>query len=240
MLSLLVVMDDPNTIDPSTDVGKFVDLHDARRPVVRDDGRVSVALAQTMETVHEGRDSRLSVRDAIAADAAAIATLGRTAFMAVHDGLVDARVLGAVTEQAYALPELRRCIARCATAPDAHFLVAEEEDGDIRGFVHFDSFGDRPELHRIYVDRALTGRGVGRALLSELERRIPDGVEYILMVVASNQRAVRFYLREGFEVESQVDDAVELYGRQMGLRLPAARVPLIVMRRIVQHTAEEE
>ena len=175
----------------------------------------------------------VSVRDAVAGDAAQIARFGPTAFAAAHEGLAPATAIETVVAETYAEPALRHCIARCADAPDAHFLVAEQEDR-LLGFLHFDSFGERPELHRIYVERAATGRGIGAALIRELELRLPARTTYILLVVEANERAVAFYRREGFHEERREADGLPLYGLHMQLGLPQnAPLPILVFRKTV-------
>src|SRR6266542_4626335 len=74
------------------------------------------------------------VREALAADAPAVATIGRVAVRETYSDLINARsVMAAIVGQSYALDALRGCIARCVSAEDAHFLVAERR-GRIVGF----------------------------------------------------------------------------------------------------------
>jgi ribosomal protein S18 acetylase RimI-like enzyme len=176
------------------------------------------------------------VRDAVAPDAAAVASIGKVAVPATYKDLIDdAAVLEAIVEQSYALDPLRECIARCARAVDAHFLVAER-DGQIVGFLHYDCEGREPELHRIYVDPTQKRRGIGRALLQELHRRLASGDSYILMVVAANQPAVAFYERHGF-VEAARVDGVAYMRERMGVEFAAGapHVPALILRFTKQH-----
>ena len=167
---------------------------------------------------------RALIRDATPDDAPAIARIGRDAFSATHGPLIPAELLDAVIEQTYSPDALLECISSCAAAPDAHFLVADR-DGQVRGFLHFDCFGPRPELHRIYVARELTGHGVGAKLLHELERRLAAGTTYVLLVIAGNNGALRFYAREGFRDEQAIE-AARFYSRQMGVTFPSASAPV--------------
>ena len=65
------------------------------------------------------------VRDALPADAAGIASIGKVAVPETYKDLIrNASVLSAIVEQSYALKALTECVARCATSEDAHFLVA--------------------------------------------------------------------------------------------------------------------
>ena len=171
------------------------------------------------------RSPRALIRDATPDDAPAIARIGRDAFTATHQELIPAELLDAVIEQTYSPDALMDCITSCAAAPDAQFLVAES-DGHVRGFIHFDCFGPRPELHRIYVARELTGRGLGTELLHELERRLDAGTTYVLLVIAGNDGALRFYTREGFRNEQAIE-AAGFYSRQMGVTFPRGSAPEI-------------
>lgn len=147
---------------------------------------------------------------------------------AQFDGLVDAVVVDAVATQTYEPPVVADCIARCARARDAVFLVGEI-DGTVVGYLHYDSFGQEPELHRIYIDQRFRSQGVGASLVETLHARLqPD--TYILLVVKGNDGAVRFYERNGLTQES-VLDGIEHY-QAAGVRFPPNPKPfeLVVMR----------
>jgi GNAT superfamily N-acetyltransferase len=179
------------------------------------------------------RSPRALIRDATPDDAAAIARIGPVAFAATHRELVPPEVIEAVVEQTYSPEALVDCITSCAAARDAHFLVAES-DGSVRGYLHFDCLGPRPELHRIYVAGELTGRGLGAKLLHELERRLDAGTTYVVMVIAGNRRALSFYAREGFREEQRIE-AVGFYSRHMGVEFPrrSAPLPAVLLRKTV-------
>lgn len=144
------------------------------------------------------------VRVAKAADAPAIGAIGRVAFPEVHNEIVGAEFAAAVVEQTYSVGALTECIRRCAEADDAEFLVAER-DGEVVGYLHYDSAGAEPELHRIYVDPARKRGGIGSALMRELHTRLPSGCSYILLVAEANTAAQAFYERHGLTVERHVD-----------------------------------
>lgn len=168
------------------------------------------------------------VRDATPADAEAISRIGRTAMPVQFRGLVDAVVVDAVATQTYEPGALVECIARCATAKDAAFLVAEL-DGVVVGYLHFDSFGEDPELHRIYIAEQYRSQGVGAALVDELHVRLRPQT-YILLVVKGNDGAVRFYERHGLTREAVLDGIAHY--EDAGVVFPPNPQPfqLIVMR----------
>lgn len=180
---------------------------------------------------------RTLIRDATPDDAPAIAHIGRDAFAATHRTLIPAALLDAVIEQTYSPDALVDCITACTATRDAHFLVAEG-DGRIRGYLHFDCFGARPELHRIYVARELTGHGLGTKLLHELERRLDRGTTYVLLVIAGNDGALRFYTREGFRDEQTIE-AAAFYSRQMGVTFPVGSTPVrgLLLHKTIRRTS---
>ncbi len=143
-------------------------------------------------------------------------------------GLVDAVVVDAVATQTYEPEAVAECIRRCTDSDSAVFLVAEV-DGDVVGYLHFDSFGDEPELHRIYIDEKFRSQGVGKALVDKLHSRLQTET-YILLVVKGNDGAVRFYERHGLTQEAVIDGIHHYTGA--GVSFPANPQPfeLIVMR----------
>jgi ribosomal protein S18 acetylase RimI-like enzyme len=169
------------------------------------------------------------VRDAVPEDAAATAAIGATGFRGSYATILAPGVIDAVIEQTYSPIEVADCVRRCVAAPHAQFLVAECDE-QVVGFLHFDSEGPEPELHRIYIERTQTGGGIGAALLRELHQRLPAAGSYILMVLASNTGAIRFYQRHGLDIESETD-AVSHYKDNMGFVPPdTPPVPALIMR----------
>ena len=112
-----------------------------------------------------------TIRDAHPADAAGVAAIGKEAVPETYRDIVDPVVLRNIVEQSYSIDALRTCIALCRDAGDAHFIVAEL-DGRVVGFLHYDSQGGDPELHRIYIEPMLKREGIGSALLRELHLRL--------------------------------------------------------------------
>jgi ribosomal protein S18 acetylase RimI-like enzyme len=169
------------------------------------------------------------VRDAIAADAEAVAAIGRVAFPLTHAGILHPLIVDAVVRQTYTAAAVRRCIEACAADPGAHFLVAASK-GRILGYLHYDRQGAGPELHRIYIEPQHAGRGFGTSLLAELHRRLPSGATYRLMTAADNAGALRFYQRHGFTIEAEVE-GLAYYREHMGVAFPvdAAPVPSLVL-----------
>jgi ribosomal protein S18 acetylase RimI-like enzyme len=81
-----------------------------------------------------------------------------------------------------------------------------EDDGAIVGFVTFGPSRDADaaglgEIYALYVDPARHQAGAGRLLMAEARRRLVDlGIEEaVLWVLQGNDRAARFYEREGWK-----------------------------------------
>ena len=71
-----------------------------------------------------------------------------------------------------------------------------EKDGEIQGFVG--AMGDY--IAGIFVDQRYRSAGIGRRLLESMKEQHPV---LSLGVYKKNKRAVRFYLREGFQVAEE-------------------------------------
>ena len=174
----------------------------------------------------------MSIRDATSVDAAAIASIGSVEFARTHEPLLGEAPTRAVVEQTYATEAVGESIARCTTAKDAHFLVAER-DGRVVGYLHYDAFGSEPELHRIYLEQEEIGRGTGTRLMEELHARLAPGSAYIVMCAVANEPARQFYGRHGLVEERRIPDGNKFYRDSMGVRFPpdAEPVPAVVLRR---------
>jgi len=172
----------------------------------------------------------LIVRTAVIADAPSVAAIGRVAFPAVHNDVVGPEFAAVVVEQTYSIEAVTECITRCTAAIDAEFLVAEQ-DGDVIGYLHYDSEGPEPELHRIYVDPGRKRGGVGGVLMRELHARLPPGREYVLLVAEANTDAQAFYQCHGLVVERKVEGTSH-HMNAIGIKVdvPPPPAPVFLMR----------
>jgi ribosomal protein S18 acetylase RimI-like enzyme len=152
------------------------------------------------------------------------------AFPALHNEVIGAKFAATVVEQTYSVEALTDCITRCANAEDAEFLVAER-DGDVVGYLYYDSEGAEPELHRIYVDPGQKRGGVGSALMRELHARLPPGGQYVLLVVDANTDARAFYERHGLVSERRIDGP-SYFGEAVAIEtdVPLPAADAIIMR----------
>jgi ribosomal protein S18 acetylase RimI-like enzyme len=83
--------------------------------------------------------------------------------------------------------------------PNAQVYVYEDPQG-IQGFVGLDHAG---AIAGIFVSGDMQSKGIGKALLDACKRLYPT---LSLNVYLKNQRAVDFYLREGFVVKKKQID----------------------------------
>ena len=103
--------------------------------------------------------------------------------------------------------ELDLCLT--SPVPDAPDLVAEADGGELVGWAASGPYRDGEvrtadaELYALYLRPEHIGRGVGRALLTEVTHRCASaGHRWMyLWVLKDNARARRFYEKYGFEPE---------------------------------------
>ncbi|HEY2544093.1 MAG TPA: GNAT family N-acetyltransferase [Gaiellaceae bacterium] len=165
------------------------------------------------------------VLDAKVEDAAAITAVGADAYRLLHEAWFEMATIETIVEQIYSVESLENCIACCRGSADAHFLVAYSGN-ELAGFLHYDSFGPEPELHRIYVRPEVKRAGVGSTLMATLHDRLRPGDSYMLLVAAANEPAITFYRRHGLSERRRVVDGLEAFRDHMGVALPPDLAPV--------------
>ena len=106
--------------------------------------------------------------------------------------------LGAIPPPAHDDDDVREYFAS-RVVPEMELWVAVQDDGDIAGILVLDGRW----VQQLYVEPALTGRGIGARLLDVAKRERPEGLR--LWTFASNAGAQRFYERHGFVEEARTD-----------------------------------
>jgi GNAT superfamily N-acetyltransferase len=140
------------------------------------------------------------IRPAEPGDAAAVAEIWQAGWRDGHLGHVPDALAEVRTDESFRV----RAAARLA---DTTVAVV---DGAVAGFVMI----DEDEVEQVYVSARNRGTGIAGALLREAERQVAAAghAEAWLAVVAGNERARRFYEREGwrdagpFAYEARVED----------------------------------
>lgn len=93
-------------------------------------------------------------------------------------------------------------------APGYPYIVAETDDGKIAGYAYANAFRARPAYrwtveNSVYVDAAMQGRGIGRALMIELlDRSEKAGFRQVIAVIggSAHKASIRLHESLGFEM----------------------------------------
>lgn len=122
----------------------------------------------------------------------------------------------ALEQECFSIPWSRQSFIAEMESPDAHVVVAVEEE--VLGFAIFHRLGDEGELFNIAVWPKYRGKGTGAALLQDVFKNArQNGVNRIFLEVRrSNEPAEKMYRSAGFQVcgvrknyyEAPVEDAV--------------------------------
>jgi len=81
------------------------------------------------------------------------------------------------------------------------------DNEEMIGFAAFGSYGEKSiKLHKLYLDVACHGRGIGTAALAEIEQRATSlrATTIILNVNKYNHKAINSYQRNGYQVAESV------------------------------------
>ncbi|MGJ3265094.1 MAG: GNAT family N-acetyltransferase [Salinarimonas sp.] len=141
------------------------------------------------------------IRPVRAEDVAAVRAALVASWHATYDRLHGAGKVSEITDRWHALAALSRQVDQ----PGAVFLVAEDEEGAVLGssLAHVADDGEAC-LRRLYVTPGAEGRGLGRRLLDETLARLAER-DVWLEVEPRNERAIRFYEREGFVLDRRAE-----------------------------------
>jgi len=165
-------------------------------------------------TIHPGRPE----------DHSAVATLYR-AVAAVEGGL--ARAAGEITDE-YVSHFLKKSVESGIT-----LMARQTGVRQVIGEIHAYALGPKVFAHvlgelTIAVHPAAQGRGVGKALFTELLRQVsenrPDVLRVELIARESNQKAIEFYQKLGFRIEGRFVDRIRSVGGGYESDIPMAWV----------------
>lgn len=109
---------------------------------------------------------------------------------------------------------------RIAEVQEGYPYLVILEDGRIEGYAYVHRFSERAAYHRsaeitIYLDKDATGRGYGRALYEEIERRLRgSGIHNLYAIVMHpGEGSMEFHERMGYRIVGRLTDAGEKFGR---------------------------
>jgi GNAT superfamily N-acetyltransferase len=144
----------------------------------------------------------VSIRDASVADARAIAEVLVAAWRWAYEGLLPEALLDGLSV------DDREAMWRegLSDPRSGRSCLVAEDRARVVGFVGYGppeeatESSEAGQVYAIYLDRAVAGTGVGRALFEEATRRLRDAghARAFLWVLETNERARRFYERAGW------------------------------------------
>ncbi|WP_048648790.1 GNAT family N-acetyltransferase [Nitratireductor soli] len=135
------------------------------------------------------------VRTAARGDLPAVRALLIETWHDTYDSLYGAARVAEITDAWHSIAALETRLAK----PNCEFVVADsgEEIGGM-AFAEALDAGKTVMLHQLYVRPQRQGRGIGVALLDEMEACFPDACQIRLEVEEANGKALAFYDAHGF------------------------------------------
>jgi GNAT superfamily N-acetyltransferase len=178
----------------------------------------------------------VEIRPATVDDGVLLAPLAEGALRATYAPFAQRVVYESVIAQTCTPQALAATIAAAtdgAGGAAGWFLVAVEGERPV-GFLDFGGDGHGLELRRLYTAADQTGRGIGAALLADLEARLAPGTTYTAIVHVANTRALAFWARHGFETVGVVDTRDHFQAhRGLSFTEPAEPEPALILERVV-------
>jgi len=143
------------------------------------------------------------VRTAGPRDVEAVRALLVETWHDTYDAIYGAERVTAITDDWHSIAALTARLER----PNSEFLVADD-GSQIAGMAFATTVDDGKTvmLHQLYVRPGAQGRGVGGLLLDEIESCFPDADKVRLEVEEKNEKAVAFYLAQGFSAVGRTEN----------------------------------
>jgi len=148
-----------------------------------------------------------TILEAIEDDAEAIRDLAETIWHACYPGIITPEQIEYMLGWMYAPERVRTEIGK---EKIVYLLVREKEA--LIGFAAFgpgDAEGEN-FIHKLYIDPAFQGQGIGTAVIREIERRAgAEGTErLVLRVNRNNRQAIGAYEKCGFQKQETICSAI--------------------------------
>lgn len=153
--------------------------------------------------------SKFTIRPLEEKDCAMIGPMLRRIWLYAYHGIQTEKELLTQSHKVHTPDQIRDEI----TDPNTHSVVAEV-DGKVIGHARSDLVDGVVSIFRLYVQREFYGRGIGKALLAEVESNFDPSLEVWLDVFEDNKRAVDFYLSQGYEIMERATE-VQSEGRDV-------------------------
>jgi diamine N-acetyltransferase len=137
-------------------------------------------------------------------DIPAVAELARVIWFEHYPSIISWSQIHYMLERGYASSVIAAELAR-----GVEWRLASD-GGRSFGFASWERYGDVVKLHKLYVERAARGRGVGRQLVevATLDARHSGAREMVLAVNKRNYASIRAYLGLGFSFQRAVCDEI--------------------------------
>lgn len=139
----------------------------------------------------------MKVRELESDDVDAVRRIARNSLEASYAHTLDDATIDAAVQDWYTRDELEAAI----TDDRACYLVAEDEAGEVAGFVQGRVSGDRGTVHWLHVDPDRRGEGVGSRLLTLAADALNEAGAATVRgeVLEVNEAGVAFYEDHGYE-----------------------------------------
>jgi ribosomal protein S18 acetylase RimI-like enzyme len=146
------------------------------------------------------------VRTAGERDLAAIRALLVETLHATYDAIHGVAKVSEITDERHSIASLRSRLTR----PNSEFLVAD--DGKRIGGIAFAAATADTKvvlLNQLYVHPDCQRRGIGKALLDEIEASFPEARTLRVEVEDANNGAIAFYRSTGFSPAGSAADTLD-------------------------------
>jgi len=159
------------------------------------------------------------VRTASQEDLDIISTMLTETWHHTYDHIYGREKVAELTEAWHSVAALKQRLTR----PRSEFIVADD-GAEIGGMAYVTQIDNETSmLHQLYVRPGQQGRGLGEKLLIEAESSFPDVRRIRLEVEEANNRAVKFYERNGFKQTGTTPDC--------GVK--GSGIPAVIMEKVI-------
>jgi len=135
----------------------------------------------------------ITIRPMRLVDIEAVGALAGRIWRQYYPGIISQAKIEYILELMYTPPSLREQMEK------GHRFWLVSLNGVLTGYVSAEMQGDVCYLHKLYVDPATHGRGLGRALLEKAIAEMRPKM-MILGVNRGNIAAINFYFQHGFRI----------------------------------------
>lgn len=154
------------------------------------------------------------IRPATVSDLRILAELARTAWLTTYPGIISEGQIHYMLGKMYA----PATIAKELEGGQITWLIGQRGDADstvqdqelaLQHYWGYAAFGPHPaetqvaRLHKLYLNPAYKGMGLGKRLLQEVIQYLPDHYQFLELNVNKKNPAYHFYLSQGFTIRRE-------------------------------------